>query len=104
MSFPTTASQPALPPTVLAYCQRHGLTDHLMLALRLAEETFDPVRAVGVVVETDPETDEEAVIIDVSCALGSDEAVAQKREYTRRWVESAPPEVIGRIRLIFALD
>lgn len=104
MSLPATAPQQALPAPVLAYCQRHGLVDYLTLALRLAGQTFDPVRGIGVGVEVDPETDEEAVIIDVTLALGSEQAVARKREYTRRWVESVPPEVIGRIRLLLDVD
>lgn len=89
-----------VPPDVTAHCEAHGLSEHLWLALRLAEQTFGPIRHLTAEVETDPETGEPAVVIDVASELGPDEAVVRKRAYTQQWVASVPPDVIGRIRLV----
>ena len=99
-----TTSERPIPHSVTAYCEIHNLLAYLKVAISLAEATFDPVYNLRIGVEADPETDEEAVIIDVSVTLGVDEAVSRKGEYTRRWVESVPPEVIGRIRLLLDID
>jgi len=69
----------------------------------LVGEVFQTSSGVRVGVETDPETDEEAVVIDVAADLTPDEAVARKREYNRRWVAAVPPDVIGKIRLVLDL-
>jgi hypothetical protein len=89
---------------VVEYCKARGLFDHLMLALQLAESIFAPVLRLEVEIEQDPETDEEAVVMVVAAALGVDEAVARKREYTRQWVASIPLEAIGRIRLLLDIN
>jgi RNA processing factor Prp31 len=56
--------------------------------------------APRVTLETDPETDDESVIIDIAAPMEVDKAVERMREYTRQWVHLAPPNVLGLIRLI----
>ena len=92
-----------LPPAVRTFCENRGILDYLRLALRLAAQTFELDRDPVVTLETDPETDEESVVIDVSSQLSCDEAVERKLHYTRQWVQSIPPDVIGTIRLILSI-
>jgi hypothetical protein len=93
----------AYPPDVRKFCEDRGMVDYLNLALRLASQTFELVGDPRLTLETDPETDEEAVVIDVSSPMSCEEAVERKLEYTRQWVGSIPPDVIGAIRLILSI-
>ena len=100
MSSVLTPPDRTLPPSVISHCEPLGLLEHLRVALRLAEQVFEPVQRISATVEVDPETDESAVVIDVSAALNPDEAAARKRAYAQQWVAAVPPEVIGKIRLV----
>jgi hypothetical protein len=91
------------PPDVREFCDHRGIVNYLHLALRLASQTFDLVGDPRLTLETDPETDEEAVVIDVSSPMSCEEAVERKLEYTRQWVGSIPPDVIGTIRLVLGI-
>ncbi len=100
MTPSTTAAMGPMPPAVPRYCDRYQLAASLFEALRLVGEEFPTASGVRVGVEADPETDEEAVVIDVAADLSPDEAEARKLEYTRRWVAAVRPDVIGKIRLV----
>jgi hypothetical protein len=89
-----------LSPAVTAFCAREGLLEQLRLALALADFCLGP-SALVVEVEADPETDEEALVITAVMSMPAEEVLRRKREYTRRWVESAPPATRERIRLLF---
>jgi hypothetical protein len=98
-----SAAELAFPPDVRRFCEDRGSLEYLRLALRLAAQTFQLHSDPLVTLEADPETDEEAVIIDVWSPMSCDEAVARKLQYTRQWVQSIPPDVIGTIRLILSI-
>jgi hypothetical protein len=101
MSHPVTAAlDRTLSPAVAAFCAREGLLEHLRRAMALADSCFGP-SALAVEVETDPETDEEALVITAVLPMPADEVLGRKREYTRRWVESAPPAAREKIRLLY---
>lgn len=85
---------------VRAFCEDHGIIEHLRLALRLATETFELDGDPRLTVETDPETDEESVAIDVLSHMSCDEALDRERQFTLQWVQSVPAPVLGMIRLI----
>lgn len=90
----------ALPPDVRRFCESRGILDYLGFALRLAAQTFESTGDPRVTMETDPETGEEAVVIDVSSPMDYHEAVERELRFTRQWVQAVPPDVIGTIRLI----
>lgn len=92
-----------LPQAVLQFCAANGLLPHVRTAMRLAEEAFAPIDRLQVSLEADPETDQQVVVIDVSLVNRVGLAREQKKNYTRRWVESAPPEARERIRLLYEL-
>jgi hypothetical protein len=98
-----SAVELAFPPDVRKFCEDRGILGYLRLALQLATQTFQLHSDPLVTIETDPETDEEAVVIDVSSPMTCDEAVGRKLQYTRQWVQSVPPDVIGTIRLILSI-
>src|SRR5687768_10434492 len=101
MSHPVTAAlDSTLSTDVAAFCAREGLLEHLRRALALADSCLGP-SALAVELEADPETDEEAVVITAVVSMPADEVLRRKREYTRRWIESAPPAARERIRLLF---
>ena len=89
-----------IPAEVAQFCATHHLASHLETALRLAEEVFAPIQRIEVVLEPDPEVDEEYLIVDVWPRLSPEEAFSRKPRYTREWVRSVPPSVIGKISLI----
>jgi hypothetical protein len=97
-----TSAQPdlTLPREVTIFCEKRNLLSHLGVALRLAARLFDVSHDPRVTLETDPETDEQSVVIDIAAPMEVDEAVERVREYTRQWVQSAPPDVLGLIRLV----
>ena len=45
---------------------------------------------VSMKLQVDPETGEEAVIVDVTLRGGVEEVLDQSRSYTARWVERVP--------------
>ena len=90
----------SLSPDVEAFCIREGLLEHLRRALALADSCMRP-SALSVELEADPETDEEAIVITAVVSLPADEVVRRTQAYTRRWIESAPPDARDRIRLLF---
>jgi hypothetical protein len=69
----SNAADLAFPPDVRAFCDDHGIVDHLRLALRLAAQTFQLDGDPRLTLETDPETDEESVAIDVLSHMNCDE-------------------------------
>jgi hypothetical protein len=89
-----------LSPEVSAFCEKRNLLNYLRASLQLATRLFDTTDGPRVSLETDPETNEESVVIDITARMEVDEAVEAMREYTRLWVRSAPPDVLGLIRLI----
>lgn len=103
--MPNTSLLPiTIPPDVRDYCRAHGLEADLELAIRVAEEAYEPVKAWGICLEPDPEVeDEEYVVIDVTTA-GTDEELSGKHEgFLTRWAQSASPEATWRIRVLFNL-
>ena len=101
MPHPVTAAlDSSLSPDVAACCAREGLLEHLRRALALADTCLVP-SALAVELEADPETADEALVITAVVSMPADEVLRRIREYTRLWVESAPPAARDRIRLLF---
>ena len=99
--MPPVAAPHVLPEEVSQYCAAHQLTPYLETALRLAEEAFAPVKRLKTTLETDPETGEEYLVIEVVMADRGDRVLDQKKRYTRAWVQAAPHDIRRRIRLAY---
>lgn len=98
--MPPIISPIQLSPEVLRFCEAHHIRPQLETAVRIASEVFTLAGPLDVCLEEDPETGEETVVIDVTTSATADQALVQKSTYTRRWVESAPPDLRERIRLL----
>lgn len=89
--------------SVQRFCAAHNLMVTLESALRLTESVFASVDPFRVDVETDPETEEQTIAIEIAVKKGIEDAAARKREYTRQSVEQSSPRARGEIRLVYDL-
>src|SRR4051812_40296423 len=101
MTRATNAPTRGLSADVVRFGEDHGLMPYLELAIRLAKSTFDHVTNVRVEVDTDPETDEEALVVIISVTAGVDDVVRFKKSYTRQWVDAVPANSREKIRLLY---
>ena len=100
----TAISEVELPEDVTKFCQDRGLREALQRSIAIARETFQNIRCISVELEIDPETDDEAIVVQVSAAMSVDEAVQAKGEYTRKWVRVAPAEARQDMRLLLDIS
>jgi hypothetical protein len=89
--------------SVQAFLDRHGLKDYLAAAERIATEELKPIQPCRVVLEVDPETREQWVEIGLVLSGEVEHLLDAYDRYTRRWVATAPVDVIGKIRLAYEL-
>ena len=97
----TVASRDALPESVLEFAAAHQVLPHLETALRLAAAHFRPRTKPVAEVETDPETDERRIVIDVTVDGDIGDVLRRNDSYTREWIANAPADVRSRIRLLY---
>ena len=90
-----------IPDEVLEFCAQHHLLPQLETAVRLAELHFAPCRDLTLGMETDPETSERTVVIDVTLSMDVAEVIKRKQAYTREWVAVATPNAREQIRLLY---
>lgn len=96
-----TAIGPSFPAEVAQFCHRNHLLASLEGAVRLAGESFARLEELKVELESDPETGEEYLVIDMVARGTLDSVLEQHRRYTERWVAQAPAGRQQLIRLIF---
>ena len=101
MSPSVVNSTRVLPEPVVLYCAKHQILSQLKTAVDLAETHFHPVNHLSVGVETDPDVEEDFLVIDVSVAMDADEVLRRKQAYTRAWLNAAPADQRERIRLLY---
>lgn len=92
-----------IPSSVARFIGLHGIAAWVGAAADLAIRVFPCVQSLGARLQSDPDTDEERVIIDVTIDSDMDGALAAKKAYTREWVQLCPPESRDRIRLLYHL-
>lgn len=81
-------ASPAMPPDAEAFCRRHELAGPLGLALELIAEIFDPPRKPGLVLEENPETGEEYLVLEVPVTGEPKEVAARDWDFARRWTQA----------------
>jgi len=97
----TVTPQFAYPDNVARYCTSNDLHPALKAAVRIAWESFAPVRELTVDLDQDPETGEQTLLIRVASTLSVEEGLRRKRQYTQRLAASASADARERIRLLF---
>ena len=93
----------ALPAPVLAFATKEQLLPHLEHAASLADSLLRPSRQLIFELETDPESDEQRLIVDAPLDCGVDEALVRNGAFTRAWVSATPPGVRDKIRVLYHL-
>ena len=73
------------------FCDRNHLRATLEGAVRLAAESFHPLDELKVELESDPETGEEYLVIDVVARGTLDSVLEQHQRYTERRVAQRRP-------------
>jgi hypothetical protein len=86
---------------VHAFCQRHGLTDYLSMALGLARQCFPIVGDPTVQLEQDPEDGESYLVIEIRAGGGEEDCARSHRRYLSAWANTAPWPAVHLIRLLY---
>ena len=100
---PITSPPVTIPEDVAHFCAANDIADDLHLAIRLADDVFAPVARWKVALETDPDADDETVIIDVWVSLSVEEALKRDGEFSHRFVTAATPRGMEKVVLIYNL-
>jgi len=93
---------PELAP-VVPFCERHGILSHAQTAVDLVKQFFPPPAALAVRLETDPDTDEESLVIHVTIQDEVDHFVDMFDRCKSQWVQSIPSQALALIHLSFAV-
>lgn len=97
----TVVGPPGVSSQVLDYATDHDLLPYLSTAIRLAETVFSPAQPTNVELETDPETGQQRLVVEVILAATMDQAATRYDEYVRQWIAAAPPHVLLEIGLSY---
>jgi hypothetical protein len=90
-----------IPVDVLEYCEQHGLLPHLHEAISLAESHFSPIKPVRVVLETDPESDEQRVMVESTVNLSPQQTVERYRALIGQWIALVPSDLNYHIGFVY---
>ena len=90
----------AIPSDVQQYAVAHNLLSDLHLAMQWAEEMFSPIDRCEITLETDPETDELSIAIDIWLSMTIEETVKRNHDFALRWASGAKHESQLVIRLL----
>jgi hypothetical protein len=92
-----------LPPEVLPFCTKEGISHYVLIAIDLIERNFPEVDKVEMQVEEDPETGEKWLLIEIVAHGRLEEVVENYNRYTECWISSVPWPERHKIRLSFAI-
>jgi hypothetical protein len=90
-------------PEVREFCVQHGVEDLLHAASRLAAASFTIIGQPRPRLETDPETREIYVVLEIDIAEGVEESVQAFDRYLDSWIPVSNPAKRDRIRLGYYL-
>ena len=86
---------------VIGFCYKHQLLNHLQIALRIAANSFSHLKNINIVVEHDPEVDDEWLTITAQLPGEITEVLDMYDNYSGKVVDSIPWPVREKIRLIY---
>jgi hypothetical protein len=99
--MPSALLEHAVPEDVIEFASRRQLLPHLERAIRLAETAFHPVHRMTFEVETDPETGEQWVAVDVTVDTDGEDVLRRDWAYALEWVKTTPPDVRSWVRVLY---
>jgi hypothetical protein len=94
---------PELAP-VTPFCERHGILAHAQTAFDLVRQFFPPPAVLAVRLETDPETDDESLVIHVTTQDEVNHFVEVFDRCKTQWVQSIPSQALALIHLSLAVS
>lgn len=86
---------------VLSYCSRSHIFNHLQQALRIVQQSFVDMTAIDVKVESDPESEDEWLMIVVQIHGEIGKVLQMYDSYTKWLVRAVPWPARDRIRLTY---
>jgi len=87
---PVTLHGKPVPDDVLQFCEREGVLEYLRLADELIARHFPDAELLDIAVAEDPETAENAVVIDLGVNASPEELLVREDAFTRSWVDRVP--------------
>ena len=90
-----------VPQEVVDFCNREHILEHLMLAGELISECFADVRGMRPSLEVDPETGEEAAVINLTIAGNVDDLVKRSQQFSAAFVAKAPWPARNKIHVCY---
>jgi hypothetical protein len=97
-------SEPNITTEARGFCARHQLSAALQTALEIATATFDNRSAPTVVLEQDPETAEEFLVVELRTRGDVANNVAAHMKYASDWAAAASSPVVNLIRLVYEIS
>ena len=86
---------------VIDFCYKYSLLHQLQVALRLAANSFSNLKNINIVVEHDPEVDDEWLTITIQVSGEVGEVLDMYDDYAGKVIDSIPWPVREKIRLIY---
>ena len=97
----TIIDRGALPSSVLEFATKQRLLAPLQTALDLVETHFRPLRRVTAEIETDPETVEQRIVIDLTVEAGVPDVLTMNEAFTQHWVAATSADARSHIRVLY---
>ncbi len=88
---------------VLHFCSQHRLFGYLQLAARLVDDCFPSVEDVAVEKESDPESEDEWLLLTAQLHAQVEAVLSQYDTYTQRFMDSVPWPQRNKIRFNYDL-
>lgn len=89
---------------VKAFVGSRNLKSEIGRTIRLIYDYFPPGIVISLDVETDPEAEEECLVVDVKTWGGADVALRAYNGFVKEWVVAVPPAVRDAVRVTFNLS
>ncbi|HET6251551.1 MAG TPA: hypothetical protein VFE47_27955 [Tepidisphaeraceae bacterium] len=86
------AAQVVMQPDAAEYCDAHALVDLVALRAQIASHHFMLAGPIEVELETDPDSDEQRPILNLSVCGDLDLVQEQYRAYVAEWVRRVSPD------------
>lgn len=102
---PRTHAPPVtIPPEVVEFSDEHGLTAHLDRLVEAAVRIYPNVQAVEGRLQTDPDSGDVRIIVDVVGRATVEEVLAAKKVYTVEKMQTCDWKVAEMIAVLYQFD
>src|SRR5262245_11288309 len=86
-----------------SFCQEHGVEPVALRAVELARKCFPSIRDIEIQLETNPETEEEGIVLRVVAQSDIERVTEAYRQYVKEWVRSTTWQQRSFFRLSYTL-